>query len=342
MTITKPIHEGKPRVLLVNDSTEVPQDYVDHIGTLCERTVIQQAPHDVLAVRIQEAVKEHGPFVACIVFLRWADTWPWPLDEQLVGPLIESGCRLFSSGGAGYDFVDIQYLTRNKVYYANTAISASVRTADSAAMMILQVIRSATKREHDARAGRWQDRTLRAKDARKSVLGIVGMGSIGKLVKDHMQHFGMKVIYHNRSRLTPEEETGAQYVGFEELLKTADVITLHCPLTEDTRHLLNKDTLALTKPGVLIVNTSRGPVVHEQALVDALESGHVARAALDVFEFEPEIHPRLKEMWDRTILQPHCAVINETIMEDQQTEIYANLESFLKTGKPNTPVNGGW
>ncbi len=224
MTLTK---QSKPRVLLVNDATEVPQDYVDHIGTLCERTVIQQAPHDVLATRIKEAIQENGPFVGMshtrtslmrshtlsmhrvpalgrnmavaarraprppthrerlspiLLWRRWVRFCPFHHPPTPVHtPLTPS------------PQVDIQYLTRNKVYYANTALSASVRTADSAAMMILQVIRSASKREHDARAGVWQDRTLRAKDARKSVLGIVGMGSIGKLVKDHMQHFGMYV-----------------------------------------------------------------------------------------------------------------------------------------------------
>lgn len=93
------------------------------------------------------------------------------------------------------------------------------------------------------------------------------------------------------------------------------------------------------KDGIILVNTSRGPVIHEEALVEALESGKVLRAALDVFEFEPEIHPRIVEMVDRTIIQPHCAVMNDTIIEDQQCEILANLEAFIETGKPNTPVN---
>ncbi|KAI5831016.1 hypothetical protein K523DRAFT_301437 [Schizophyllum commune Tattone D] len=275
------------------------------------------------------------PFLS---FLRWHETWPWPLDEGLVGPLVDTSCKLISSGGAGYDFLDVDYLTRHGVYYANTAVSAAVRTADSTAALILQVMRAGSEHEMNVREGKFLDRSLRAKDVRRSTLGIIGMGNIGKLVRDHMQHFGMKVIYSNRRRLPPEEEKSAAFVSFDEILNRSDVLSINCPLTKETRHLLDKEAFAKMRDGIIVVNTSRGPVIDEQALVDALESGKVLRAALDVYENEPEVHPGLIKS-RTTTLSPHCAVYNETIFEDQQTEIMANLEAFIKTGKPNTPIN---
>ncbi|KIY71137.1 hypothetical protein CYLTODRAFT_451099 [Cylindrobasidium torrendii FP15055 ss-10] len=342
---------AKPKVLMINgfETTSVPQDVQDKLNGLVDFTVIEQAPHDTFAPIIAETVASQGPFVACIIFLKWFEpkTWPWPLDEALIGPLVRSGCRFFSSGGAGFDFADISYLTKNGAYYANTAYSASIRTSDSACMMILQVLRNTTRREDDVRNGRWQDKTFMAKDGRKSTLGLIGMGTIGRLVAQTMSTaFGMKIIYHNRSRLTPEQEKEcgglkgpAEYVSFDEILQRSDVLSLHCPLTEETRHLINRESIAKMRDGIILVNTSRGPVVHEEALVEGLESGKILRAALDVFEFEPEVHPKLIEMRHQTILQPHCAVANETILEDQQCEILSNLEAFIKTGKPNTPVN---
>lgn len=132
-------------------------------------------------------------------------------------------------------------MTAKGVYYANTPKMPALRTADSTAMMILQALRGSSEREADARAGKWFDSSKPlAKDARCSTLGIVGMGNIGKLVSGHMQHFGMKVVYYNRNRLPLNEENGAEFVSFEELLVRSDVISLHCPLNEGTRHLFNK------------------------------------------------------------------------------------------------------
>ncbi|KAE9399360.1 hypothetical protein BT96DRAFT_920162 [Gymnopus androsaceus JB14] len=248
---------------------------------------------------------------------------------------------MVSSGGAGFDWADVPYLTSRGVYYGNTPKSAAIRTADSTAMMILQALSGSSEREAETRAGKWLNFNRMAKDVRRSTLGIIGMGNIGKLVAQHMHHFGMKIIYCNRSRLPPwvEKEFGnAEYVTFDEILVRSDVISLHCPLNDETRHLFNKETFDKMRDGIIIVNTSRGPVIDENALVEALESGKVLRAALDVYEFEPKVHPGLIKAANTTLL-PHSAVANETLMTDQQTEVMANLEAFIKTGKPNSPVN---
>jgi len=129
------------------------------------------------------------------------------------------------------------------------------------------------------------------------------MGGIGKALAKRSLAFGMTIQYHNRNRLSPEP-AGTKWVSMEELLKTSDVISVHTPLTPQTHHLLSKEQFAQMKDGVIIVNTARGPVVDEQALVDALESGKVFSAGLDVFEEEPKVHPKLLEN-ENVVLYPH-------------------------------------
>lgn len=136
------------------------------------------------------------------------------------------------------------------------------------------------------------------------VLGILGMGGIGRNFVRKCRPFGMKVIYHNRRRLAdPTLEEGATYVSFEEVLKQSDILSVHVPLNEHTRHLLGKKELAMCKKGVCIVNTARGAVIDEAALVEALESGHVGSVGLDVFEEEPKVHEGLLKN-ERAFLLP--------------------------------------
>lgn len=129
------------------------------------------------------------------------------------------------------------------------------------------------------------------------------MGGIGKALAKRSLAFDMTIQYHNRNRLSPEP-AGTKWVSMEELLRTSDVISVHTPLTAQTHHLLSKEEFAQMKDGVIIVNTARGPVIDEQALVDALESGKVFSAGLDVFEEEPKVHPKLLEN-ENVVLYPH-------------------------------------
>lgn len=140
-------------------------------------------------------------------------------------------------------------------------------------------------------------------DPQGKLLGIIGMGGIGKTLAKRCLAFDMTIQYHNRNRLFPEP-AGTKWVPMEELLGTSDVISLHTPLTPQTHHLLGKEQFEQMKDGVIIVNTARGPVIDEQALVDALESGKVFSAGLDVFEEEPKVHPKLLEN-ENVVLYPH-------------------------------------
>ncbi|KAF8582199.1 hypothetical protein K439DRAFT_1391903 [Ramaria rubella] len=260
-----------------------------------------------------------------------------PLNQDVFRPLMP-GLRYVSQPGAGYDEVDIDYLTRNGAYFVNGPVSVSHPTAITATMLILQVIRAASQAEWSVRQGRWQQGLKRTPDIRDLTLGVIGLGTIGKLVQRNVEVLGMNVIYYNRHRLSCEEEGNARYVTFDELISTADVITLHTPLTDETHHMLSDVQFSRMKDGVFIVNTSRGPVIHEEALVRAMQSGKVSRVGLDVYEHEPIVHPWLMQC-DRASLLPHWAAYTNRNDPDSEKESLDNLKAWLLTGKPKAPVN---
>lgn len=141
------------------------------------------------------------------------------------------------------------------------------------------------------------------------------MGGIGQAVAQRARAFGMEIQYHNRSQLPTSEENGAKYVSFDELMQTSDVISLNLALNPSTRHIISKAQFDMMKDGVVIVNTARGPIIDEAALVDALNSGKVFSAGLDVFEEEPKIHPGLMEN-ENVVLLPH---VGTSTWETQRT-----------------------
>jgi len=170
------------------------------------------------------------------------------------------------------------------------------------------------------------------------LVGIVGMGSIGSLIRDKVQGLGMKVIYSNRRHLAHDEEKGATFVAFDDLLRQADIIVLMCPLTDDTYHLISTKHFDIMKDGVMIVNTSRGQLIDEAALVVALQSGKVDRAGLDVFEFEPKVHPYILAS-ERCTLMPHHAGQTFRRVKDVELELLENLEEWCNTGTSTAAVN---
>lgn len=157
------------------------------------------------------------------------------------------------------------------------------------------------------------------------MLGILGMGGIGSAVARRAKAFGMTIQYHNRRQLAANEEEGAKYVSFEELLKTSDVLSLNLSLNASTKHIIGKPQFDLMKDGVIIVNTARGPLIDEAALVDALKSGKVWTAGLDVFEEEPKIHQGLLDA-ENAVLLPH---IGTATYETQVSRVQAYLSAKL-------------
>ena len=165
-------------------------------------------------------------------------------------------------------------------------------------------------------------------DPQGKTLGILGMGGIGRNMKRKAEVFGMRTIYHNRRELSSEMAGGAQYVSFEELLKTSDVLSLNLPLNAKTRHILSTEHFKLMKSSAIIVNTARGPVIDEAALVDALDQGLIAGAGLDVYEEEPKVSPGLVKN-EKVMLLPHMGTWTRETQEKMECWVIDNIRSAL-------------
>lgn len=217
--------------------------------------------------------------------------------------------RVVSNVAVGYNNIDVPACSAAGVVVTNTPGVLTDATADIAMALILMVTRRLAEGERLVRSGRpwgWSMFTMLGTDIRGRQLGVVGMGQIGTALARRARAFGMSVVYSNRGEADPAavSELGARRVAMDELFATSDVVSLHCPYTAETRHLVSAARLRTMKQTAYLVNTSRGPVVDEEALVDALASGVISGAGLDVFEHEPEVHPGLLER-DDVVLLPH-------------------------------------
>ena len=224
------------------------------------------------------------------------------------------------------------------VWATNVPDAFVASSADCTLALILNLSRRISLADRYVRSGQWRDDgfqpgiwdgTLLA----GKTLGIVGYGRIGKAVARRARIFDMRVIYHNR---TPSAD-GA-YRALHDLLAEADIVTLHTPLTADTHHLIDAARLGQMNASALLINMARGPVVHEQALVDALLKGKIAGAALDVFEFEPEVHPALLEL-ENVCLTPHIGGGTRESRRAARRLCAQNIAAVMQGRRPITPVN---
>ncbi|HEY7133994.1 MAG TPA: D-glycerate dehydrogenase [Acidimicrobiia bacterium] len=228
------------------------------------------------------------------------------LTDRIDGEVLRAGAgrlRVVANVAVGYDNVDVATAASLDIAVCNTPGVLDETTADLAFLLVLSASRLASTAEADLRSGRWPGWGINqylGRDVHGATLGLVGYGRIGRAVARRASGFGMQVLHHTR------HDTGeAGYVStLERLLGESDAVSLHVPLTEATRHLIGARELGLMRAGAVLVNTARGPVVDEEALAGALEEGRIFAAGLDVYEREPEVHPRLLAA-PRTVLLPH-------------------------------------
>lgn len=208
----------------------------------------------------------------------------------------------------------------------------------AAIFLMLGALRRMTVPFTAVRKGDWRGKNFQlGHDPKRKTLGILGMGGIGQAVAARAKPFGMTIQYHNRTRLPIEQEQGAKYVSFDELLETSDVLSLNLALNKSTRQIISAPQFAKMKDGVVIVNTARGPIIDEAALVDALESGKVFSAGLDVFEEEPKIHPGLLAN-EKAVLLPHVGTATWETQREMELLVLENLRSALLGKGLVTPV----
>jgi glyoxylate reductase len=263
------------------------------------------------------------------------------VDAELLGAA-GPGLRLVANVAVGFDNVDLAACAERDVLVTNTPGVLTDATADTAFALVLMVTRRLGEAEREVRSGGpwgWGMFHLLGTSVQHKTIGIVGPGAIGLATARRARAFGMTVLLSGRSRPDPAAvtELGARVVDLPTLLAGSDVVSLHTPLTPRTRHLVGRDALRAMKPTAYLVNTSRGPVVDESALVEALRSGEIAGAALDVFEDEPRVHPGLLER-DDVVLLPHigsATVETRSAMADLAVD---NVLAVLDGRGPLTPV----
>jgi glyoxylate reductase len=251
--------------------------------------------------------------------------------------------RIIANYAVGYNNVDVAAATARGIPVTNTPGVLTETTADLAWLLLMSAARRAGEGERFLRAGRWESwapMLLLGTDVHGKTLGIYGMGRIGRAMARRARAFDMRVIYHDTQRLTTEDEQnlGVAYTDMPGLLAESDFISIHAPLTPETRHAFDADAFRAMKPAAILVNTARGPIVDEAALAAALQSGEIAAAGLDVYEDEPAVHPGLAAC-ENAVLLPHLGSATlET--RTRMAQIAAdNIIARLRGERPPNCVN---
>ena len=263
------------------------------------------------------------------------------VDEELLAAAPR--LRIASTVSVGFDNIDVPACTRRKVVATNTPGVLDDTTADFAWTLLMAVARRLVEGDAWMRSGTWPgwdlDQLLGG-DVWEKTLGLIGFGRIGRGVARRAQGFQMRVLYQDQVRVAVdvERELHAELVDLVGLLSESDFVSLHVPLLPETRHLISKDALGKMKPTAYLINTSRGPVVDEAALVEALEQKKIAGAALDVYEHEPKVHPGLIPRRD-VILAPHIASASVETRTKMAVMAATNAAALFEGRRPPNALN---
>jgi len=250
--------------------------------------------------------------------------------------------RVVANVAVGYDNIDVPACTARGVVATNTPDVLTEATADCAWALLLSAARRVPEGDRYVRSGKWKRWdwvTLRGADVHGRTLGILGAGRIGQAVGHRAVGFSMQVLYTSRERKLLFEHTSlARRVEFKTLLRESDFLSIHVPLSKETRHLIGAKELAMMKTGAILINTARGPIVDEAALVRALKSGKLAAAGLDVFEREPKIHPGLLKL-ENVALLPHIGSATDSARRRMVETALRNCIAALKGEMPPNALN---
>ncbi|HEO5962261.1 TPA: dihydrofolate reductase [Streptococcus agalactiae] len=295
--------------------------------------------------RFDVTYSEDRPFSRDYVLEHLSEYDGWLLMGQKGDKeMIDAGenLQIISLNAVGFDHVDTAYAKEKGIVVSNSPQAVRVPTAEMTFALILAASKRLAFYDSIVRSGEWIDpseQRYQGLTLQGSTLGIYGMGRIGLTVANFAKAFGMTVVYNDVYRLPEdkEKELGVTYLEFDQLIETADVITIHAPALPSTIHKFNKDVFAKMKNRSYLINAARGPIVSEEALIEALKEGEIAGAGLDVFENEPQVSEGLRSL-DNVIMSPHAGT---GAIEGRRTlaeEAADNIIAFFD-GKPQNIVN---
>jgi len=269
-------------------------------------------------------------------------SWPEPIGAEVFDRF--PSVKIYANFTIGYDNIDIAEAKKRGITVTNApALSATEAVAEHAIALMLALAARIVEADEYVRRGKykgWAAMDFIGTDVLGKTLGLIGAGRIGGRVAHYARGLGLKVIYNDVVRnMNLENDCGAVYrASYEEVLREADVVSLHVPLLDSTKHLINEKRLQVMKPTSFLVNTSRGPVIDEQALVVALKDKTIAGAGLDVFEFEPKLAPGLVKL-QNVILTPHIGSASVTARNEMSTMVAENIINFFEGHVPKNVVN---
>jgi glyoxylate reductase len=311
--------------------------------------VIPQQGIDVLRERLQVEVNESDQPLSAEALRELAGSCSalvTLLTDKIDHSVLEAGkgtLKIVANVAVGYDNVDVPAATRAGIIVSNTPGVLTETTADFAFALMMAAARRIPEAEGFLRAGKyhgWGIMMMLGQDIYGATLGLAGFGRIGQAMARRAHGFGMRILYYDPVIDAEQEarELGAQKVDLDILLRESDFISVHTPLTPETRHLIGSDQLTVMKPTAVLINTARGPVIDEAALARALRDGQIAAAGLDVFENEPAVDPGLLEL-DNVVMTPHIASASVATRTRMATMAAENVVAAVRGARPPTIVN---
>jgi len=262
------------------------------------------------------------------------------IDDGVLGS--SNNLKIVANYAVGYDNIDIDSARKRKIMVTNTPGVLTNATSEIAFSLLIVLTRRIIEADRFTREGKftgWDPMSFLGDELKGKTLGIIGLGRIGQDMSAKCKAFGMKIIYHNRKPVDQETETrlSATYTSLDYLLQASDVISIHTPLTDKTYHLMEKEAFRLMKTGGYLINASRGEVIDEKALVNALRTGEIKGAGLDVYEFEPEITRELLGM-NNVVLLPHIGSATRETRNRMSEMVARNVVAALEGEKPTNLV----
>ncbi len=261
-------------------------------------------------------------------------------DAETINKLSDK-VKIISNFAVGFGNIDLKAAKQRNIIVTNTPDVLTDATAEIAILILLGAARRATEGRKwvEKKNWIWSSDFLMGKQLTGNRLGILGMGRIGQAIAERAKSFGMRIHYHNRKRLSPKLEKGATYhESLKSLIKISDFFSINCPATKETKKIINKETLSFFPNGTVIINSARGDMIDDEAMVNALKSGKVFALGLDVYNGEPDIHPQYLKL-DNVFILPHLGSATEKTRFAMADLAISNIEEYFKTGRCKNTIN---